>query len=177
MVSKKTDFPYGDLYTDLSPEKWKNLKTIKDIDIDIDPEEIKSLMSGNLEITLSEIKKFKDIVELIMSYVSKSVSRTNCKFPTPLIIGIAGSVSVGKSTFSKIFQLLLSRIYKSENVELVTSDSFLYPNSILEKKGLMQRKGFPESYNTKLLYDFLSNVQSGIKSVEIPKYSHLVRLF
>ena len=174
MVSKKTDFPYGDLYTDLSPEKWKNLKTIKDIDIDIDPEEIKSLMSGNLEITLSEIKKFKDIVELIMSYVSKSVSRTNCKFPTPLIIGIAGSVSVGKSTFSKIFQLLLSRIYKSENVELVTSDSFLYPNSILEKKGLMQRKGFPESYNTKLLYDFLSNIQSGIKSVEIPKYSHLV---
>ena len=109
-----------------------------------------------------------------MSYVSKSVSRTNCKFPTPLIIGIAGSVSVGKSTFSKIFQLLLSRIYKSENVELVTSDSFLYPNSILEKKGLMQRKGFPESYNTKLLYDFLSNIQSGIKSVEVPKYSHLV---
>ncbi|MED5254329.1 MAG: hypothetical protein VX418_05000, partial [Pseudomonadota bacterium] len=97
MVSKKTDFPYGDLYTDLSPEKWKNLKNIKDIDID--PEEIKSLMSGNLEITLSEIKKIKDIVELIMSYVSKSVSRTNCKFPTPLIIGIAGSVSVGKSTF------------------------------------------------------------------------------
>ncbi|MBS39629.1 MAG: hypothetical protein CML90_03145, partial [Rhodobiaceae bacterium] len=74
MVSKKTDFPYGDLYTDLSPEKWNNLKTIKDIDIDL--EEIKSFMSANLEITLSEIKKFKDIVELIMSYVSKSVSHT-----------------------------------------------------------------------------------------------------
>ena len=69
--------------------------------------EIKSFMSGNNRINF-EIKKFKDIVEIKMSYVSKSVSHTNCKLPTPLIIGIAGSVSVGKSTFSKIFQLLLS---------------------------------------------------------------------
>ena len=172
MVSKKTDFPYGDLYSNLLLEVWNHnyRGTIKDID----PEEIKSFMSANLEITLSEIKKFNGIVAAIDDCLYLSVPRISGKFPNPLIIGIAGSVSVGKSTFAKIFQLLISRNFESDNVELVTTDSFLYPNSILEKKGLMQRKGFPESYNTKLLYDFLSNIQSGVKNVEIPKYSHLV---
>ena len=160
------------MYSNLFLEVWNHnyRGTIKDID----PEEIKSFMSANLEITLSEIKKFNGIVAAIDDCLYLSVPRISGKFPTPLIIGIAGSVSVGKSTFAKIFQLLISRNFESDNVELVTTDSFLYPNSILEKKGLMQRKGFPESYNTKLLYDFLSNIQSGVKNVEIPKYSHLV---
>ena len=169
MVSKKTDYTYGDnyYYLFLEPSDFPEIIKV------IDTEEIKSFMSANLEITLSEIKKFNGIVAAIDDCLYLSVPRISGKFPNPLIIGIAGSVSVGKSTFAKILQFLISRII-DENVELVTTDSFLYPNSILEKKGLMQRKGFPESYNTKLLYDFLSNIQSGVKNVEIPKYSHLV---
>ena len=169
MVSKKTDYTYGDNYSYLFLDPPDFPEIIKDIDT----EEIKSFMSANLEITLSEIKKIYCIINYMNELQYVSQPHRIGKLPNPIIIGIAGSVSVGKSTFSKILQFLISRII-DENVELVTTDSFLYPNSILEKKGLMQRKGFPESYNTKLLYDFLSNIQSGIKNVEIPKYSHLV---
>lgn len=90
----------------------------------------------------------------------------------PYIIGIAGSVAVGKSTTSRVLQKLLSMTPQQPKVELVTTDGFLYSNAELEKRGLMNRKGFPESYDAKKLLAFLSSVKSGQPLLEIPIYSH-----
>ncbi|HEU4555200.1 MAG TPA: type I pantothenate kinase [Chitinophaga sp.] len=91
----------------------------------------------------------------------------------PYIIGIAGSVAVGKSTTARVLQRLLSAYPNHPRVELVTTDGFLYPNRVLEQKGLMNRKGFPESYDIRRLIEFLANVKSGMEKVSAPIYSHL----
>ena len=92
----------------------------------------------------------------------------------PFVIGIAGSVSVGKSTFSRTLRALLARNPEHPDVGLITTDGFLYPNSELERRGLMGRKGFPESYDQRAFLRFLSAVKSGQEAVEAPVYSHLV---
>lgn len=89
----------------------------------------------------------------------------------PFIIGISGSVAVGKSTTARLLQVLLQREYPELQVQLMTTDGFLYPNKELKKRRLMDRKGFPESYNMQLLYDFLSDVTSGQQKVLYPLYS------
>jgi type I pantothenate kinase len=91
----------------------------------------------------------------------------------PYIIGIAGSVAVGKSTTARILQELLGRWPAHPRVELVTTDGFLYPNRVLEERGLMARKGFPESYDTRRLVEFLSAVKAGEPEVAAPVYSHI----
>jgi len=92
----------------------------------------------------------------------------------PFVIGIAGSVSVGKSTFSRTLRELLARSPEHPEVGLITTDGFLYPNAELERRGLMGRKGFPESYDQRAFLRFLSAVKSGREAVEAPVYSHLV---
>lgn len=94
--------------------------------------------------------------------------------PTPYVIGIAGSVAVGKSTIARLLRELLSRWSDTPRVELVTTDGFLWPNAELERRGLMQRKGFPESYDRRSLLRFVSRVKSGADEVRAPVYSHLV---
>ncbi|MBX5475702.1 MAG: type I pantothenate kinase [Clostridia bacterium] len=91
----------------------------------------------------------------------------------PFVIGIAGSVAVGKSTTARILQALLSRWPNSPRVDLVTTDGFLYPNRVLEERGLMHRKGFPESYDLRRLLQFMSDLKSGVPEVRAPVYSHL----
>lgn len=91
----------------------------------------------------------------------------------PFVIGIAGSVAVGKSTTARILQVLLQRWPHSPRVELVTTDGFLYPNAELEARGLMFRKGFPESYDTRRLLAFLAEVKSGQAATRAPVYSHV----
>src|SRR5699024_6641895 len=91
----------------------------------------------------------------------------------PFIIGIAGSVAVGKSTTARVLQHLLRLWPENPTVELVTTDGFLYPNRILKKRNLMNRKGFPESYDTRKLIHFLADVKSGVPRVPAPVYSHL----
>lgn len=91
----------------------------------------------------------------------------------PYIIGIAGSVAVGKSTTARVLQKLLSMLPEKPNVELVTTDGFLYPNSVLEERGIFNRKGFPESYDARNLLAFLAAVKSGRELLEVPVYSHL----
>ncbi len=92
---------------------------------------------------------------------------------TPFIIGVAGSVAVGKSTVSRLLKELLSRWDGTPRVELITTDGFLFPNAELEKRGLMARKGFPESYDRLALLKFVADVKSGAAEVEAPVYSHL----
>ncbi|QNO37834.1 type I pantothenate kinase [Protaetiibacter sp. SSC-01] len=94
--------------------------------------------------------------------------------PTPFVIGVAGSVAVGKSTTARLLRELLARWDDTPRVELVTTDGFLLPNAELERRGLMERKGFPESYDRRALLRFVSRVKSGVDEVRAPVYSHLV---
>ncbi|WP_419818463.1 type I pantothenate kinase [Glaciibacter flavus] len=92
---------------------------------------------------------------------------------TPFVIGIAGSVAVGKSTIARLLRELLARWDNTPRVELVTTDGFLFPNAELERRGLMARKGFPESYDRRALLRFVSDVKAGSAEVRAPFYSHL----
>lgn len=93
---------------------------------------------------------------------------------TPFVIAVAGSVAVGKSTVSRLLQELLRRAPGHPRVDLITTDGFLYPNAELERRGLLDRKGFPESYNRRALLDFVIDVKSGAPRVLAPVYSHMV---
>lgn len=93
---------------------------------------------------------------------------------TPFVIGVAGSVAVGKSTTSRLLQELLRRAPGHPRVDLVTTDGFLYPNAELVRRGLLERKGFPESYNRRALLQFVTDVKSGVGKVMAPVYSHMV---
>ncbi len=92
---------------------------------------------------------------------------------TPFVIGVAGSVAVGKSTVSRLLQFLLARWEETPNVALITTDGFLYPNEVLEARGMLDRKGFPESYDRRALLNFVSEIKSGAQQAKAPVYSHL----
>jgi len=92
---------------------------------------------------------------------------------TPYVIGVAGSVAVGKSSTSRLLRELLSRFPETPSVALVTTDGFLYPNDELDRRGLMGRKGFPESFDRRAMLDFIEAVKSGAPEVRAPVYSHL----
>src|SRR5262249_49226827 len=91
----------------------------------------------------------------------------------PYIVGVAGSVAVGKSTTARVLQALVARWSPRPKVDLITTDGFLFPNAVLERQGLMQKKGFPESYDTPTLLSFLSDIKAGRGQVRAPVYSHL----
>jgi type I pantothenate kinase len=94
--------------------------------------------------------------------------------PNPYILGVAGSVAVGKSTTARVLRALLARWPDHPRVDLVTTDGFLYPNRVLEERGLMARKGFPESYDRRRLVRFVADLKAGVAEVTAPVYSHLV---
>jgi type I pantothenate kinase len=145
--------------------------------------DLEKLRGINERIDVDEVTAiYLPLSRLLNLYVSASqdLARVSSTFlgtiapRVPYVIGVAGSVAVGKSTFARILQALLARWPDHPRVDLVTTDGFLHPNKVLIERGLMQRKGFPESYDTRTLLVFLREVKSGNAVVRAPVYSHVV---
>ena len=145
--------------------------------------ELARLQGINEEIDMEEVTTiYLPLSRLLNLYVSatQDLHRVSATFlgtiapKVPYVIGVAGSVAVGKSTFARILQALLAQWPDHPKVDLITTDGFLYPNSVLEKRGIMDRKGFPESYDTRALLQVLRDIKSGHDAVEAPVYSHVV---
>ena len=160
--------------------KWAELR--KSEPMTLTGSEIQQLKGINEELSIDEVRDiYLPLSRLLNYYVNSTKSRQavimnflNEKLQKiPFIIGIAGSVSVGKSTSARVLQALLSRWKENNQIALVTTDGFLYPNAILEEKNLMSKKGFPESYDIHQLLQFVSDIKSGKTEVIAPKYSHL----
>lgn len=167
-------------YISFTREEWRQLRNSTPLPLSED--ELMKLKGINEQISLEDVSEiYLPLSRLLNLFVASSqdtyrVTKTFLRHPTekvPYIIGIAGSVAVGKSTTARILQALLSRWPNTPKVDLVTTDGFLYPNRILEERGLMKRKGFPESYNIRRLIRFLADVKSGRSEVAAPVYSHL----
>lgn len=149
----------------------------------IDQPDLEALRGINERIDLDEVRDvYLPLTRLLNLYVSatQDLHKVTATFlgrlapKVPYVIGVAGSVAVGKSTFSRILQALLAHWPDHPKVDLVTTDGFLYPNAVLAERGIMNRKGFPESYDTRRLLNFLRDVKGGAAEVSAPVYSHVV---
>ena len=167
-------------YLHFTRAEWSKLRA--DEPMTLSANDIKRLRSLSDPISLDEAEDvYLPLSRLISFYVqsAQSVHRVTARFlnsadgKVPFIIGVAGSVAVGKSTTSRILQTLLTRWPSSPKVALVTTDGFLFSNAELEKRGLMDKKGFPESYDRTRFIKFLSDIKSGKPQVGVPVYSHL----
>jgi len=148
----------------------------------LQPDEVVRLQGLNDRLSISEIEEiYLPLSRLLSMYVgaAQKLFRAMQKFlgpeeggKMPYIIGVAGSVAVGKSTTSRVLQALLARWPNTPKVALVTTDGFLLPNAVLEQEALMQRKGFPESYDLPALLHFLSDIKAGRRPARAPVYSH-----
>lgn len=162
----------------MTRQSWKDLHQQSRPLLTEDELETITSLNDNINIT-DVIEVYLPLLNLIQIYkinqenlsFSKSLFLKKDAHYRPFIIGISGSVAVGKSTTSRLLQLLLARTFKSSKVELVTTDGFLYPNDYLSKHDILNRKGFPESYNMELLLNFLDAMKNGI-TTEVPVYSH-----
>ena len=144
--------------------------------------QLRSLVSINERMSLDEVADvYLPLSRLLNLYVgaTQNLHRATATFlgsdspRVPFVIGIAGSVAVGKSTISRVLQALLSEWPNHPQVDLVTTDGFLLPQAALEARGIPDRKGFPESYDVRRLVHFLADVKSGVSEVLAPVYSHL----
>lgn len=165
-------------YLQFSRDKWASFSS--DDPVKITKEELASIKSLGDVINLTDVQEiYGSLVNyLYLVYQEKRyLQQKQCEFlqqkvtAAPFIIGISGSVAVGKSTTARLLQILLSRTFSELNVQLMTTDGFIYPNDELKRRGLFDRKGFPESYNMNLLSDFLGDVLSGKNNIAYPIYS------
>src|SRR3981081_2643143 len=161
--------------------KWAQLR--EDTPMTLTPDEVTRLRSLHDRLDMREVEEiYLPLSPLLSPYVAATqrLFRAQQKFlgtedsKMPYIIGVAGSVAVGKSTTARLLQALLARWTNVPKVDLITTDGFLYPNTILEREGLMEKKGFPESYDLPALLRFLSDIKAGRRPVRAPVYSHLV---
>lgn len=168
-------------YLEFDRKQWATLRN--SVPLTLTETEIADLKGINEEISIDDvIEIYLPLSRLLNFYISSNLRRqavleqflgtNNAKIP--YIIGIAGSVAVGKSTTARLLQALLTRWPEHRKVDLITTDGFLLPNAELKKRGIMKKKGFPESYDMHSLVSFVSDIKSGKKQVTAPVYSHLV---
>ena len=168
-------------YRFFTADRWAEFRA--DTPLTLREDEVERLRSLNDPIDLEEVRRiYLSLSRLLSAHVEASQLLFNQRkhflnvdnaIKTPFIIGIAGSVAVGKSTTARVLKELLARWPSSPKVDLVTTDGFLYPNAVLRERKLMERKGFPESYDVGAVLRFLSAIKAGVESVEAPVYSHL----
>ncbi|PRD44504.1 type I pantothenate kinase [Phyllobacterium phragmitis] len=168
-------------YRLFSAEEWAEFRA--DTPLTLTYDEVKRLRSLGDPIDLDEVRRiYLSLSRLLSAHVEASqlLFRQRQQFlnmddavKTPFIIGIAGSVAVGKSTTARVLKELLARWPSSPKVDLVTTDGFLYPNAVLRAENLMERKGFPDSYDVGAVLRFLSSIKAGMSNVRAPVYSHL----
>jgi type I pantothenate kinase len=167
-------------YRIFSREQWAHLRD--DTPMTLEPGEFDRLRSLHDRLDLQEVEEiYLPLSRLLSIYVdaAQRLYYAQRQFlgirdrKMPYIIGIAGSVAGGKSTTARVLQALLARWSPRPKVDLVTTDGFLHPNAVLERLGLIQKKGFPASYDLPLLLSFLSDIKAGRRQVRAPVYSHL----
>lgn len=165
-------------YTAFNRDEWAKLAPKNKVEIT--QEELANIKSLGDVVDLTDVHEIYTTLISYLHLVYKEKRSSQAKQreflhrdlkPAPFIIGISGSVAVGKSTTARLLQLLLSRTYPELNVHLMTTDGFIYPNAELKRRNLMSRKGFPESYDMALLTDFLKDVLSGKDDIVYPLYS------
>lgn len=168
-------------YLQFNRKQWAALRN--SVPMTLTEAEIINLKRINEDLSLNEVAEiYLPLSRLLNFYISFNLRRQAVlqRFlgtdgqRIPYIIGIAGSVAVGKSTTARVLQALLSRWPEHRKVELVTTDGFLHSNQILKQRDLMKKKGFPESYDIRTLVNFVSKVKSGTPRVTAPVYSHLI---
>lgn len=175
--------PFGsiDRYLTFGRPEWAALRASTPLTLEQD--DLERLRGINERIDLDEVAAvYLPLTRLLNLYVAatQNLHKASAAFlgtlapKVPYVIGVAGSVAVGKSTFARILQELLARWPDHPKVDLVTTDGFLHPNRVLEERGIMNRKGFPESYDTRRLLQFLRELKSGAAEVSAPVYSHVV---
>ncbi len=166
-------------YRVFSRDAWARLR--EDTPMTLVPRDLEQLSGLTEELSMAEVEQiYLPMSRLLNLYVAatQELYAATARFlgqrdtKVPFIIGIAGSVAVGKSTTARVLRALLARWPDHPRVDLITTDGFLYPNSELDGRGLMQRKGFPESFDTARLLNFLARVKSGEARVDAPVYSH-----
>ncbi|MGJ8526720.1 Pantothenate kinase [Halomonadaceae bacterium LMG 33818] len=162
-------------------EQWASLRNA--VPMTLTAIEVEALKGINEDLSIDEvIAIYLPLARLLNFYYSTHIRRGNVlsrflgthERRPPYVIGIAGSVAVGKSTTARVLQALLSRWPEHRKVALVTTDGFLRSNEELQERGLMQKKGFPESYNTRHLVEFVADLKAGKPRIEAPLYSHLI---
>ena len=168
-------------YYRLARDEWQRLRTGEMV-ATLTADELQQIQSLNDRISLRDVAEvYMPLVHLLRVYLRnhRALNRDQTKFlgiteqPNPFIIGIAGSVAVGKSTVARLLQILLSKLLPQEKVQMITTDGFLYPNAELQRRGIMDRKGFPESYDMQRLINFIDDVKNG-RPANAPRYSHQV---
>lgn len=168
-------------YLQFNRSQWAALRD--SVPMTLTEGEITRLKGINEDLSLEEVAEiYLPLSRLLNFYISSSLRRqavleqflgTNTP-RIPYVISIAGSVAVGKSTTARVLQALLSRWPEHRRVELITTDGFLHPNDVLKERGLMKKKGFPQSYDMHRLVQFVSDIKSGVPDVTAPVYSHLI---